>query len=85
MGFRPGLVGKPVIDKCNVNRPEEIHSVTSCMACGTIMLKKSDIGNILKQWDNVPGKNFISVALGIQLPFDNDEISAKVMCSARPY
>ena len=54
------------------------------MACGIIMLKKSDIGIILKEWDNVPCKNFISVVLGIQIPFDNDEISAKAMCIARP-
>ena len=47
------------------------------------MLKKSDIGIILKQWDNVPHKHFISVALGIQIPFDNDEISVKAMCNAR--
>ena len=69
--------GRPAINKCNVVRHEEIHSVPSCIACGIIMLKKSDIGIILKPWDNVPGKNFISVALGIQIPFDNDEISAK--------
>ena len=48
------------------------------------MLKKSDIGIILKQWDNVPGKNFISLALGIQIPFDNGKISAKAMCNAWP-
>ena len=52
-----------------------------------IVLKKSDIGIILKQWDNVPRKNFTSVdftsvAFGIQIPFDNDEISAKAMCNA---
>ena len=47
------------------------------MACGIIMLKNSDIGIILKQLDNVPRKNFISVALGIRIPFDNDDISAK--------
>jgi hypothetical protein len=34
--------------------PWEIHNVPSCMACGIIMLKKSDIGIILKQWDNMP-------------------------------
>ena len=48
------------------------------------MLKNSDIGIILIQWDNVPSKNFVSIALGIQIPFDNDEISAKAMCNARP-
>ena len=52
------------------------------MACGIIMLKKSDIGIILKKWDNVPHKNFILVELGIQIPFDNDEISA--MACAMP-
>ena len=47
------------------------------------MLKKSNIGIILKQWDTtVLRKNSISVALGIQIPFDNDEISAKAMCNA---
>ena len=46
--------------------------------------EKSDIGIILKQRDNVPRKNFISVALGIQIPIDNGEISAKAMCNARP-
>ena len=75
---------RPVIHKCNVFCPEEIHSVPSCMACGIIMLKMIDIGIILKQWNNVPGKNFLSVALGIQIPFDNDEISAKAICSTRP-
>ena len=45
------------------------------------MLKKSGIGIILKQWDNERRKNFISVALAIQIPF---EISAKAMCNARP-
>ena len=64
--------------------PEEIHSVASCMAYDFIMLKKSDIGIILKPWDNVPRKNFISVALGIQIPFDNDMISAKAICNACP-
>ena len=53
------------------------------MACSIIMLKKSDIDIILKQWDNVPRKNFISVALGIEIPFNNVEISAKAMCNAR--
>jgi hypothetical protein len=51
------------------------------MAYGIIILKKSDIGIILKQWDNIPCKNSISVALGILFPFDNDKISAKVMCN----
>jgi hypothetical protein len=45
------------------------------------MLKeKWDIGIILKQWDNMHRKSFISVAMGIQIPFDNAEISAKAMC-----
>ena len=49
------------------------------------MLVKSDIGIILKQRDNVAPENFISVALGIQIAFGNDEISgAKAMCNARP-
>ena len=52
-------------------------------SCG-INAKKSDTAIILKQWDNVPRKNFISVALGIHIPFDNDEICAKAMCNARP-
>jgi hypothetical protein len=47
------------------------------MAYGIIMLKKSDFGIILKQWDNMPRKNFISVALGIQFPFENSHISGK--------
>ena len=54
------------------------------MACGIIMLKDSDTGIILKQLDNVPRKNFISVALGIQIPFDNDEISVKAISNDRP-
>ena len=62
----------------------EIPTVRSCMACGIIMLEKSDIGIILKQWDNVPRKNFILVSLGNQIPFDNDKISAKVMCNTLP-
>ena len=32
----------------------------------------------------MPRKNFISVALGIQIPFDQGEISAKAMCNTRP-
>ena len=56
--------GRPVINEYNVSRPEEIHIVPSCMACGIIMPKKSDIDIILKQWDYVPRKNFISAALG---------------------
>ena len=47
-------------------------------------LNKDDIDIILKHSDNVSRKNFTSVALSIQIPFDNDEISAKAMCSARP-
>ena len=61
----------------------EIHSVPSCMACGIIMLK-NDVGIILKQWDNVPCKNFTSVAFGIQILLNNDKISAKAICNARP-
>ena len=53
--------------KCNVTLPEEIHSIPGCRTCGIIM---SDIGIILKQWDNVSRKYFISVALDIQIPFD---------------
>ena len=53
------------------------------MACDIIMLKKNYIGIILKQWDNVPRKNLISV-FKISIPFDNDEISAKAICNARP-
>jgi hypothetical protein len=49
-----------------------------------VALKKSDIGIILKPWNSMPPKNFISVALGIQIPFDNLEISAKAMCKACP-
>ena len=51
------------------------------------MLNTEPIGQgrlILKQWDNVPRKNFISVALDIPIPFYNDEISAKAMCNTRP-
>ena len=54
------------------------------MVCGIVRLKKSLNGIILKQWDNVPRKNLISVASGIQIPFHNDEISAKSMCNASP-
>ena len=39
---------------------------------------------ILKLWDKAPRRNFISVKLGIQIPFDNNEISAKAMYNARP-
>ena len=52
----------------NVIRLVEMQSVPSSVACGIIMLKQSDVGIILKQWDNVPRKHFISVALGIQIP-----------------
>ena len=83
-GIQIRAFGRPVISKCNVNHPEEIHSVPSCMVCGIIMLKKSDIGIILKRLDNMPPKSFISVALGLQIPYDNNEISAKAMCNARP-
>ena len=61
-GIHIRVSGRPVINKYNVIPPEEIHSVPSCMACGIIMLKKSDIGIISKQWDNMPRKNFISIA-----------------------
>ena len=64
-GIQIRAFGRPVINKYNVICPEEIHSVPSRMAHGIIMLKKSDIGIILKQWDNMPDKNFITVALGI--------------------
>ena len=50
-GIQIRAFGRPVINRCNVIRPEEIHSVPSCMACGIIMPKKIDIGIILKQWD----------------------------------
>ena len=83
-GIQIRAFGRPVISKCNVIHPEEIHSVPSCMVCGIIMLKKSDIGIILKRLDNMPPKNFISVALGLQIPYDNNEISAKAVCNARP-
>ena len=81
-GIQIRAFGWPSINKCNVIRPEGIHSVTTRMVCGIIML--SDTGIILKQWDNVAGENFISIALGIHIPFDNDEISAKAMCNDRP-
>ena len=32
----------------------------------------------------MPRKKFISVALGIQIPFDSDEISAKAMSNPHP-
>ena len=70
-GTQTRAFGRPVINKCNFIHPEEIHSVPICMPCGIIILKKSDIGIILKQWDNVPRNNFITIALGIQIPFDN--------------
>ena len=72
------------LNKCNVICHEEIHSDHSCMACGIIMLKKTGIGIVLKQLDNMPRKNFISVALDIQIPFSNDKISVKAMCNASP-
>ena len=72
MGLGSGLLaGQSVINAMLFTLMK--FSVPSCMARGIIMLKKSDIGIILKQWDNVPRKNFISVMLGIQIPFDNDE------------
>ena len=83
-GIQIRAFGRLVINKCNVMCPEEIHSVSSCKACGITILKKSDIGIILKQWDNVPRKYIISVALGIQISFDNNEISSKAMCDADP-
>jgi hypothetical protein len=51
------------------------------MTFSFIMLKESLIGIILKQWDNVYPRYFIKVALGIQIPFDNDEINAKALCN----
>ena len=45
----PRAFGRPVINKYKAVRPEEIYSVPSCMAYGVIMLKKSDVGIILKQ------------------------------------
>ena len=75
--------GRLVINKCNVIRPEEIYSVPNCMACGIIMLKKW-YWHYFDTIGYVPRKNFISVALGIHTPFDNDEISLKAMCNARP-
>ena len=81
-GIQIRAFGRPVINKCNVIHPEEIHSVPSCMACGIIMLKKNDIGIILKQWDNMPCKNFTLVALGIQILLNKDKISAKAICNA---
>ena len=60
--------GRPVINKCNVIRPEQIHSVPSCMTCGIIMLKKSDTGIILKQWEDVPRKNVTAVVLVFKFP-----------------
>ena len=83
-GIQIRTFGRPVINKCNVIHPKEIHSIFSCMACGIIMLKKSDISNFFKQLDNVPCKNFILVALSIQSPFDNNKISGKAMCNAHP-
>ena len=37
----------------------------------------------LKQWNNLHHMNFITVALGIQISFDNYEIGAEAMCNAR--
>ena len=45
---------------------------------------KNDTSIILKQWDIVARKNLISVELGVQIPFHNDEISSKVMCNVHP-
>ena len=85
-GIQIRAFGRPVINKRSVIGPEETLSVPSCMTCGIIMLKKSEIGIFffLKHWDNVLRKNFNSVALGIQIPFDKNEISAKAICSACP-
>ena len=83
MGFRSGLLaGQSLINA--VLFAVRKFSVPSCMVCGIIMPKKNDIGIILKQWDNMSRKNFTSVALGIQIPFNNDEISAKATCNALP-
>ena len=83
MGLRSGLSAGQSLINAMVIRAEEIHSVPSCMVRDIILVKKIDIGIILKQSDNV--REFISVALGIQIPFDTDEISAKAMCNARPH
>ena len=71
-GIQIRAIGRAVINKCDVICPEEIHNVPSCMACGIIMLKKSDICIILKQHDNMPCKNFILLVLSIQILFDNN-------------
>ena len=48
-GIQIRAFGRPVIHNCNVNRPEEIHSILpSFIDCGIIMLKRSDIEFILK-------------------------------------
>ena len=46
------------------------------------LVAKNDIGIILKQWDNIPCKNFTLVALGIQILLNKDKISAKAICNA---
>ena len=81
-GIQIKAFGRLVINKCHVIHPDEIHSVPSSMAGDIIMVKRSDIGISLRQWDNMPRKEFISVALGIQIPFNNDEIRAKAMCNS---
>ena len=43
-----------IIHECNSIHPEESLSIPSCIACGIIMLKQSDIGIILKEWDDLP-------------------------------
>ena len=81
MGFISRLLGGQSL--INVIRPEGIHSVPCCMACGIVILKKSDIGIILKQWDNVPRKRFISVALDIKFP-SITTILVRKPCPPRP-
>ena len=84
IGIQIRAFDRPVIDKCNVILSEEIHSVPQLYGSWHYHAKKSDIGIILKQWDNVPRKNFISIVLSVQIPVNNKEISVKAMCNAGP-
>jgi hypothetical protein len=81
-GFRSGLDAGQSLTKAMLFALIFTVSLSAYIACGIIMMKKSDVGIILKQWDNMPPKNFISIALGIPIPFDNTEISSKVRCNA---
>ena len=83
-GIQNKAFGRTVIKNAMLFALRKFAVSLAVLLCGSIMLKISDIDIILKQWDNVLRKNFISVALGIHFLFNDDKIGAKAMCDGRP-